>query len=291
MTKSMPRTVSSSADALNASGHDRRGRRSPGVWWLLGIGIGLIMVLLVLPSVMRTSPTALHPEALLAPPSLDHPFGTDQIGRDVAARVVHGARLSLLVAACALGIALVLGGALGATAAIGPRWIDEVIMRATDLVLALPGILLIIVLAAVIGPSLVTTLVVLGIMFTPLTTRFVRGLVFGEQSQDYVLAARLFGSTRSRIVGYHIGINTALPLAAYSTVVLADAIIAEAALSFLGAGVKPPAPSWGNLIRDGYTVVHTGAWWVALFPGLAVVVVVFSLIQLSNAMGQGLRTR
>jgi ABC-type dipeptide/oligopeptide/nickel transport system permease subunit len=290
MTRPIP-TALPAPDGLPTDHRERRRLHGPALRWSAAIGVGLVVVLIVLPFVIRTSPTTLHTDALLAPPSLDHPFGTDQIGRDVAARVVHGARISLLVASCALGIALTMGGVLGGAAAIGPRWLDELVMRATDLVLALPGILLIIVLAAVLGPSLVTTLVVLGIMFTPLTTRFIRGLVIGEQSQDYVIAARLVGSTRSRIVGYHIGINAALPLAAYSTVILADAIIAEAALSFLGAGVKPPAPSWGNLIRDGYTVVHTGSWWVALFPGLAVVVTVFSLIQLSNATGQGLRSR
>lgn len=265
--------------------------RDPLVRWCSAVVVVLVLVLVVLPAVVSTSPTALNVGPPLDPPSAAHWFGTDQLGRDVAARVLHGARLSMLVAAASALTALVVGGILGAVAASSPNRVGEVIMRALDVVLAFPGILLAIVLAAAIGPSLTTTVIVLSVIYSPSMARVVRAAVFSEYGEDYVTAARLLGTSRIRLVGYHIGVNAALPVMVYTTLIMADAIVAEAALSFLGAGIKPPAPSWGNIIRDGQTVIDAGAWWTSLFPGLAIVVTVLGLNRFSEALGHRLRSR
>lgn len=259
--------------------------------WAFALVAALIVILAVLPALVSTSPTALGVGAPLSAPGGEHLFGTDQLGRDVATRVLHGARLSMLVAVASALAALIPGAALGAIAATGPRWLGEVIMRIMDIGLAFPGILLAIVLAAAIGPSLTTTVIVLGIVYTPSMARVVRAAVFSEYGEDYVTAARLLGTRRIRLVGYHIGVNAALPVLVYTTLIMSDAIVAEAALSFLGAGIRAPAPSWGNIIRDGQSVIDAGAWWVSLFPGLAIVITVLALNRISEALGQRLRSR
>ncbi|WP_046772703.1 ABC transporter permease [Jiangella alkaliphila] len=251
----------------------------------------LVVVLVVLPLLMPYSPRAIDGAAALQAPSGEHWFGTDQLGRDVLSRVVYGARLSLLVAVCSGGAALLGGGLLGALAASSRGWVNELIMRVMDVGLAFPGILLAVVLAAAIGPSLWATVVVLGVIYTPSMARVVRAAVFTEQGEDYVTAATLFGSRKIRVVGYHIGLNAALPVMVYTTLVMADAVVTEAALSFIGAGIRPPAPSWGNIISDGQAVMGAGAWWVSLFPGLAIVAAVLVLNRCSEAVGTRLRSR
>ncbi|MBB5791659.1 ABC transporter permease subunit [Jiangella mangrovi] len=248
-------------------------------------------MLVILPATLVGSPNALNVGSPLEAPSREHLFGTDQLGRDVAARVVHGARLSFTVAACSALTALVAGALLGAIAARNRRWLDEPIMRLMDVALAFPGILLAVVLAAAIGPSMTTTIIVLAVIYTPSMARLVRASIFAEQGEDYVTAATLIGTRSVRVVGYHVGINVALPIMVYTTLIMADAIVAEAALSFLGAGIKAPAPSWGNIIRDGQAIVHAGAWWVALFPGLAILITVLGLNRLSESLGRNLRRR
>lgn len=259
--------------------------------WTTLLAAVLVLVLAVLPAIVSTSPIALNAGPPLAPPSGDHLFGTDQLGRDIASRVLHGARISMLVAVGSALFALLLGGTLGAVAASSPKRMGEVIMRSLDVLLAFPGILLAIVLAAAIGPSMTTTVIVLSILYSPSMARVVRAAVFTEYGEDYVTAARLLGTSRIRLVGYQIGVNAALPVMVYTTVIAADAIVAEAALSFLGAGIKPPAPSWGNIIHDGQSVIDAGAWWVSFFPGLAIVLTVLGLNRFSEALGNRLRSR
>ncbi|MEN3284536.1 MAG: peptide/nickel transport system ATP-binding protein [Solirubrobacteraceae bacterium] len=265
--------------------------RDPLALWCVCLALLLLIVLVVLPAIVSGSPTRLNAGAPLDAPSGAHWFGTDQNGRDVATRVLYGARLSALVAGSTALLVLLIGGVLGATAASGPRWLGELIMRAMDVGMAFPGILLAIVLAAAIGPSLTTTVIVLVVIYTPSMTRVVRAAVFNEFGEDYVTAARLIGTRPIRLVGYHVGVNAALPVIVYATIVMADSIVAEAALSFLGAGIKAPAPSWGNIIHDGQTVVAAGAWWVSLFPGIAIVLTVILLNRFSEAIGRRLRAR
>lgn len=282
-------TSSLSLPASQVAGSTRRGSDRRIVTWLVCITVGLMLVLIVLPALVSTSPTAIDPTASLEPPSAAHPFGTDQVGRDIASRVLHGARISVLVAASTAGLALLAGGLLGAAAALGPRWLDEVIMRAADIGLAFPGMLLAIVLAASIGPSLGTTILVIGVLMTPPMARVVRAAIVNELGEDYVTSARLIGSRSPRILLRHIAPVAATPIAVYTTVLAAAAIAVEAGLSFLGAGVPPPAPSWGNIIRDGQVVSQAGGWWVALFPGLAIMATVLTLNRFSEAIGRRLR--
>jgi ABC-type dipeptide/oligopeptide/nickel transport system permease subunit len=269
----------------------RRSAGDPLVRWLAGIAVALALVVVVLPLAVTTSPTAVDSAAMLQPPSADHPLGTDQVGRDVAARVLEGARLSLLVAVASALAALLAGGVLGALAAAGPRRLGGAIMRLMDVGLAFPGILLAIVMAAAIGPSVTTTIIVLAVIYTPSMARVVRAAIFDELGEDYVTAARLLGSSRIRIVGFHIGINAASPVLVYTTLIMSDAIVAEAALSFLGAGIRPPEPSWGNIIRDGQAVVGAGAWWVSLFPGLLIVGTVLAINRFAEIAGRRARSR
>jgi ABC-type dipeptide/oligopeptide/nickel transport system permease subunit len=265
--------------------------RDPMARWVTAAVVVLMIVLVVLPTLISTSPTRLGAGAPLESPSGGHLLGTDQLGRDALARVVHGARLSMLVAFLSASFALLIGGVLGAVAASAPRWFGEVVMRFFDIVLAFPGILLAIVLAAAIGPSLRTMIIVLTVIYSPSMARVVRAAVFSEYGEDYVTAARLIGTRRIRLVGYHIGVNAALPVLVYTTLIMADAIVAEAALSFIGAGIKPPAPSWGNIIRDGQNVIDAGAWWLSVFPGLAMMLAVLGLNRFSEALGRRLRSQ
>ncbi|WP_110340016.1 ABC transporter permease subunit [Prauserella flavalba] len=260
-------------------------------FWSAMMVLGAVLVLLVLPALVSTSPTELGTEQPLLRPSRDNIFGTDQTGRDVATRVLYGARISLFVALTSAVAALIAGGFLGAIAATGPKWIGNLVMRITEIALAFPGILLAIVLASAIGPSMSTTIIVLAIIYTPPMARVVRAAVFSEYGEDYVTAARLIGTRPVRLVGYHVGINAGVPVLVYTTLVMADAIVAEAALSFIGAGTRQPAPSWGNMIRDGQEVLESGAWWVSLFPGVAIVLTVMILNRFSDAIGRRLRSR
>lgn len=292
----------SSTDFTSAASFDARRRGGLWAWssralssepvarWAVGGIVLLVLVLWALPALLKVSPTALGVAPPLTPPNGSHWFGTDQLGRDVGARVLYGARISLTIAPLSAAIALALGGCLGALAASSPGKVGEVIMRTLDVVLAFPGILLAIVLASAIGPSLSTTVIVLAVIYTPSVARVVRAAVFNEFGEDYVTAARLLGTSRIRLVGYHIGRNAALPVMVYMTLVMADAIVAEAALSFLGAGIRPPAPSWGNIIHDGQSVLEAGAWWLSLFPGLAIVFAVLGLNRFSEVLGSRLRS-
>ncbi|TDD70737.1 ABC transporter permease [Jiangella aurantiaca] len=282
--------TSSLSLADNVPASSRRGSDRMIATWVGFIAMGLVLILVVLPALLPTSPTAIDPTASLQPPSVAHPFGTDQVGRDIASRVLHGARISILVSSVTATLALLVGGLLGAAAALGPRWLDEVVMRVSDIGLAFPGMLLAIVIAASIGPSLGTTILVISILMTPPMARVARSAILNELGEDYVTAARLIGTRSPRILLRHIAPVAATPIAVYTTVIAAVAIAAEAGLSFLGAGVPPPAPSWGNIIRDGQALSQAGAWWVALFPGLAIMGAVLTLNRFSEALGRRLRS-
>ncbi len=281
-----------SVGTMDAEAMSRRFKyRNPMTYWAGAIFVVLLAVLIVIPAAISTSPTALNVGDPLAAPSSEHLLGTDQLGRDVLARVLHGTRISMVVAVASAALALAIATVIGGLAATGRPWLQEVCMRLVDVGLAFPGILFPLVLSAVIGPSLITTVIALGVLFSFPLSRVVRSAIYNEYGNDYVTAARMLGTNRVRLVGYHIGINAMLPVLVYTTLVMASAILAEAALSFLGAGVPPPAPSWGNMIRDGLTIVHAGAWWVSFFPGLAIVCTVFALNRFSEALGRRLRTR
>jgi peptide/nickel transport system permease protein len=221
---------------------------------------------------------------LFGPPTWAHPFGTDELGRDLFTRVLYGGRMSLEIAALSTLLALGLGSVWGFVAAIRRGWIDEVLMRIADLVLALPVILLGLVLVAAFGSSTKSIVLILGTLFTPATARLARSALLAELEAEYYLAAVSVGAAPWRIVVKELLPNTTPVLLARASIVAADAIFVEASLSFVGLGIQPPAASWGTLLERGYAVLYR-SYWYAIFPGVAILVAVLAL----NVLGDNLQ--
>ncbi|MEN3284505.1 MAG: peptide/nickel transport system ATP-binding protein [Solirubrobacteraceae bacterium] len=240
--------------------------------------LGLIAALAIgWPLVAPFNPLDVHAGTPLQPPSGAHLLGTDDAGRDVLSRVLAGTRISFTVGIASATLAVVIGGLLGVTSAMAPRWVGEVIMRVLDLMLAFPAILLAVVLATAVGTGMLTTIIVIGVVYTPVMARFVRGLTLTELAEDYILAARVLGTSRRRLVGYHLGVNLAVPVLVFATLLAGSAVMVEAALSFIGIGITPPTPSWGNIINDGKAFLLSGQWWMSTAGGLAIFVTVLTL--------------
>ncbi len=220
----------------------------------------------------------------LRPPSAAYLFGTDSQGRDVLSRVLFGARLSLAVGLGSQAIALAVGLALGLAAGYYGRWADAVLMRIADVTLAFPSLLLLIAIAAAVKPSLPVVCIVIGLVGWAGMARLVRGQVLVVRALDYVQAARALGASDARLVSRHILPNVLAPVIIAATLGVGGAIMAEAALSFLGLGAQPPTPSWGAMVAEGRDLLRV-APWVSLFPGLAIGVAVMGL----NVLGDGLR--
>ena len=218
------------------------------------------------------------------PPSAIFWFGTDEVGRDLFSRIVFGARASLSAGVISVSIALLLGVPIGLLAGYRGGWIDSVISRFTDAMLACPFLILAIALAAFLGPSLSNAMIAIGVTAMPIFIRLTRGQVIGVKVEDYVEAARSVGNTPMQIAFRHILPNVAPQLLVQATLTVATAIIAEAALSFLGLGQQPPAPSWGSMLNTAQRFLSS-APWMAVFPGLAIFVTVLSF----NLLGDGLR--
>ena len=217
-------------------------------------------------------------------PSVIHWFGTDEVGRDLFSRIVYGARASLSAGVISVTIAMVVGVPLGLFAGYRGGWIDATISRFTDAMLACPFLILAIAMAAFLGPSLSNAMIAIGITATPLFIRLTRGQVISVKVEDYVEAARAVGNSPLRIAVRHIMPNILPQLLVQATLTIATAIIAEAALSFLGLGQQPPAPSWGSMLNSAQRFL-SNAPWMAIFPGLAIFVTVLSF----NLLGDGLR--
>jgi peptide/nickel transport system permease protein len=218
------------------------------------------------------------------PPSLPHPFGTDEIGRDVLARVIWGARASLFAGLVSVSLALAAGVPIGLVSGYLGGVVDGALMRAIDAMLAIPFLILAIALAAFLGPSLTNAMIAIGISQTPIFARLTRGQVLAVKHEEYVEAARAVGNPHYRIVLRHILPNIVPPLLVQATLAAAAAIIAEASLSFLGLGEQPPDPSWGSMLNTAKNFISQ-APWMALWPGLAIFTLVLSL----NLFGDGLR--
>src|SRR5947199_3277447 len=218
------------------------------------------------------------------PPSALHWFGTDDLGRDIFGRVIYGARASLIAGAISVGIALLIGVPFGLLSGYRGGFIDGLISRITDAMLAIPFLIYAIALAAFLGPSLRNAMIAIGISTTPIFVRLTRGQVMAVKVEDYIEAARAIGNPRWRIALLHILPHLLPALLVQATLSIAAAIIAEAALSFLGLGQQPPAPSWGSMLNSAQRFL-TNAPWMAVWPGLAIFLTVLSF----NLLGDGLR--
>jgi len=243
-----------------------------------------ILLALFAPLISPYDPIATSWTLVRKPPSVLHWFGTDELGRDIVARVIYGARASLLAGLISVAIALSIGVPLGLLAGYRGGFVDALIGRITDAMLACPFLILAIALAAFLGPSLGNAMIAIGVSATPVFVRLTRGQVMSVKVEDYVEAARSIGNPRWRIALFHILPNIMPALLVQATLSIAAAIIAEAALSFLGLGQQPPAPSWGSMLNAAQRFL-TNAPWMAVWPGLAIFLVVFSL----NLVGDGLR--
>jgi len=220
----------------------------------------------------------------LAPPSAAHWLGTDQLGRDILTRVIFGCRISLVIAALGVSASMIAGTLMGLLAGYFGGLIDGVLSRVTDVMFCLPDILLALVIMAVLGPGFDRIALAIAIVYTPIFARVCRGSVLSLRQQPYIEAARALGLGRGRILVRHILPNVAGPLVVQATLSLAFAVLAEAALSFLGLSGERDAPSWGLMLRQGKDAMEL-AWWVAVFPGIAITLTVLGF----NLLGDGLR--
>lgn len=252
--------------------------------------VGLVFVTLVVfsavfaPVIAPEGPNDQDLFNRLESPSADHPMGTDQLGRDVLSRLLHGARISLGIALAVVAITLTIGTAVGLIAGYAGGWIDEGLMRFVDVLLAFPGILLALVIAGILGPSLVNIMIALAVVGWTQYARIIRGSVLSVKEEEFVKSAQLMGVSKTRIVLRHILPNVVTPVVVLATMDMAYVILGTAGLSFLGLGAQPPTPEWGTMLSQGRNYVDT-AWWIVNFPGLAIMVTVLGF----NLLGDGLR--
>lgn len=248
------------------------------------IVIALFATAILAPWIAPYEPTDINLKLILAPPSPAHPFGTDQLGRDVLSRMIWGSRISLMVGFVSTGIAVLIGMVLGAVSGYYGKWIDTIIMRFVDIMLCFPTFFLILAVIAFLEPSIWNIMIIIGLTGWMGVTRLVRADFITLKERDFVQAARAIGAGDFRIIFIHILPNAMASLLVAATLGVAGAILTESALSFLGIGVQPPMASWGNILTDGKDNIDI-AWWLSLFPGLAIFLTVLSY----NLLGEGIR--
>ncbi len=246
--------------------------------------LGIVLVALLDEALAPDGPNEISVEDRLQAPSAAHPFGTDDLGRDILSRVVLGAGVSLRVGFLAVAIALAVGGLVGLLAGFYGRWVDDVLMRLMDVLFAFPAVLLAIAVLAVRGPGAGNTALAIGIVYVPVFARVTRASVLGVREEVYVRASRSVGASDLRLLTRHVLPNAAPPIIVQTSISLAFAVLAEAALSFLGLGTQPPDPSWGLMLAEGRGFIDI-AWWLAFFPGMAI----FLTVLCFNLLGDGLR--
>lgn len=236
------------------------------------------------PTIAPYDPTAQDLSSRLQGPSLAHPLGTDQLGRDVATRLVYGARVSLGIAIIVTAIRVTIGTVVGLVAGYAGGWVDESFMRLVDIQLAFPGLVLALVVAGILGPSLRNVMIALAIVGWTTYARVVRGSVLSIKEREYVDAARLVGTPRRRLFRRHLLPGVINPVIVIATLNLGTVVLATAGLSFLGLGAQPPTPEWGTMLSGGREHIRT-AWWIVNAPGIAIMVTVLGF----NLLGDGLR--
>jgi peptide/nickel transport system permease protein len=251
---------------------------------------GLVVVLaffavsVLAPAIAPYDPGRIDVNNILSPPSTSHLLGTDDLGRDVFSRMVYGAGISLKVGFVAVGIAVLIGIILGAVSGYYGGWIDVVIMRLVDIMLCFPSFFLILSVIAFLEPSIFNIMAVIGLTSWMGITRLVRAEFLSLKERDFVLAERAIGASAPRIIFMHILPNALAPVLVSATLGIASAVLMESALSFLGIGVQPPTPSWGNMLTQGKEVLGV-AWWMSVFPGIAILLTVLGY----NLLGEGIR--
>lgn len=262
----------------------KRFRKNP----LSVVGLAVIVILasiaLAAPLLSPYDPRAIDVYNVLSPPTLSHPLGTDELGRDVLSRMMWGSRVSLKVGLIAVGIALLIGTIFGALSGYYGGRIDALLMRFVDIMLAFPTFFLILAVIAIVEPSISTIMIVIGLTGWMDVSRLVRAEFLTLKEREFVSAARAIGAGDFRLIFRHIIPNALSPVFVAATFGIAGAILTESGLSFLGLGVQPPEPSWGNILTSGKDNI-TVAWWLSLFPGIAILVTVLSY----NLVGEGLR--
>ncbi len=250
-----------------------------------GVIVICLFVLAVLAPVFSPyQPNDIDRNTILMPPDVRHPLGTDDLGRDVLSRMIYGARISLAVGFVAVGIATLIGIVFGAVAGYYGGWIERIIMRFIDIMLTIPTFFLILAVIAFVEPSIWNIMIVIGLTGWMGVARLVRAEFLSVKERDYVMAARALGASDIRIIFRHIMINSMAPVLVSAVLGIAGAVLVESALSFLGIGVQPPTPSWGNILTLGKDNIEI-AWWLSVFPGLAILITVLGY----NLLGEGIR--
>jgi peptide/nickel transport system permease protein len=268
-------------------------RRTDGLLWRLtrnrmllfwgGVLLALVLMAIFAPVIAPYDPIK-QSRDLLKPPSRTYPFGTDELGRDVLSRIIFGARISLTVGLIAVGIAGSVGTVVGLVSGFLGGLVDAITMRIIDVLMAFPGIILAILIMATLGASLVNVMIAVGISAIPWYARTVRGATLAVRENDYIFSARALGATPRHIMFRHVLPNVIGPVVVLATVGIAGAILAISGLSYLGLGAKPPSPEWGAMLSQSRVYLRK-AWWITTFPGLAIMVSVFSI----NLIGDALR--
>jgi peptide/nickel transport system permease protein len=251
-------------------------------------GLAIVLAFFALsvftPYLAPYDPSAIDVDNILAPPAAAHIFGTDELGRDVFTRMLYGAGISLKVGFVAVGIAVLIGAFLGAISGYYGGWLDIVIMRFVDVMLCFPSFFLILAVIAFMEPSIFNIMAVIGLTSWMGITRLVRAEFLSLKERDFVLAEKAIGASHPRIIFLHILPNAMAPVLVSATLGIAAAVLTESALSFLGIGVQPPTPSWGNMLTQGQNVLGI-AWWLSFYPGMAILITVLGY----NLLGEGIR--
>lgn len=283
---------------IDADAQDKQDKREGGLYVMAArrflrhptgmtgaVIIGLLIVFAIFgPAIAPHAPNEMSFGEEFANPSLAHPFGTDDFGRDILSRILYGARISLLVGAISVSLATVIGSVLGMLAGYGPRWMDEIIMRIMDVMFAFPTILLAIAVMAMLGRGVQNAMIAIGIVYVPIFARIARGEVLSVKQEEYVEVARALGARDWQILLFHIFPNILAPIIVEISLSLSFAILAEAALSFFGLGTQPPDPSWGRMLSEGRGFFRQSIW-IGIFPGVAIMLSVMGF----NFLGDGLR--
>ncbi|MBU1147197.1 MAG: ABC transporter permease [Candidatus Omnitrophica bacterium] len=257
---------------------------------LMIFGIAIVaffaIIAILAPFIAPYDPGKIDIENILTGPSKDHLFGTDSLGRDLFSRMIYGARISLLVGLIAVGISALIGILLGSIAGYYGKWVDLLIMRFVDIMLCFPTFFLILAVIALLEPSIVNIMLIIGITSWMGVARLIRAEILSLKERDFIYAERAIGASDFRIIAKHLIPNAMAPVLVSITLGIAAAILVESSLSFLGIGVQPPTPSWGNILSEGKSVMGA-AWWMMLFPGLAIFITVLGY----NLLGEGLREK